>query len=108
MQMKYVVEYRVHTAGLTYDQNLANMQALVNAFSKWEPEEGLTFHAFVTKLNGASGYALVETADPSVVMSFVSKFSFWNEIEVIPVVDIGEAIRLGTESRVWARAASSG
>lgn len=105
--MKYMVEYEVRAAGLSHDQNLANQEALVNAFSKWKPEEGLTVHAFLANLNNG-GYVLVEAAEPSVVLSFVSKFNYWNDVRVVPVVDIAEAVTAATESLAWARAALSG
>jgi hypothetical protein len=32
---------------------------------------------------------------PGVVSSFASKFFYWNDIEVVPVVDIAEAVTIG-------------
>lgn len=84
-----------------------NHEALLNAFGKWKPEEGRTVHAFVSNLNNG-GYVLVEAADAGIVGSFVSKFFYWNDIEVVPVVDITEAVTTGSESLAWARAASKG
>jgi hypothetical protein len=104
--MKYMIEYEIRAAGLSHDQNLANQDALVKAFSKWKPEEGLTVHAFLSHLNNG-GYVLVEAAEPGVVLSFVSKFSYWNDIQVVPVVDVTEAVTAATESLAWARAALS-
>ena len=105
--MKYMIEYQIRVAGLSHDQNLAGQEALIKAFGKWKPEEGLTVHAFVSNLaNG--GYVLVEAAEPGVVLSFVSKFIYWNDVEVVPVVDVAEAVTTSTESLAWARAASSG
>ena len=105
--MKYMIEYTVRTAGLSHDQSFAGQEALLNAFGKWKPEEGLTIHAFVASLaNG--GYVLVEAAEPGVVQSFVSKFIYWNDVEVVPVVDVAEVVATAAESLVWARAASSG
>lgn len=105
--MKYMIEYQIRPAGHSHDQNFANQEALINAFGKWKPEEGLTVHAFVSNLaNG--GYVLVEAAEPGVVQSFVSKFTYWNDIAVVPVVDVAEAVTTATESLAWARAASSG
>ena len=105
--MKYMIEYSVRTAGLSHDQNFANQEALLNAFGKWQPEEGLTVLAFVGRLDGDSGYALVEADDPKVVASFVSKYIYWNNVEVIPVVDVEEIVPINLESLAWARAASS-
>ena len=105
--MKYMIEYQVRTTGLTHDQNLANQDALLRAFGSWTPEKGLTVHAFVSNMNNG-GYVFVESDDPSVVYSFVSKFFYWNDVEVVPVVDVAEAVTTGTASLAWARAAASG
>jgi hypothetical protein len=48
--VKYMIEYQIRAAGLSHDQNLARQEALINAFGKWKPEEGLTVHAFVSNL----------------------------------------------------------
>ena len=61
--MKYMLEYKIRTTG-TYDENFAGSEALLNAFGKWKPEDGLTVHAFVSNLAGNGGYVLVEASDP--------------------------------------------
>jgi hypothetical protein len=100
-----MIEYTVRNAGLTHDQNFANSEALLTAFGKWKPEEGLTVHAFVSNLaNG--GYVLVEASDPKVVGSLTSKFNFWNDVKVVPVVDVGESVQVAHASLAWARSAS--
>jgi hypothetical protein len=104
--MKYMIEYAVRTAGLSHDQNFANQDALLRAFGKWQPEPGLTVDAFVGHLNGDSGYVLVQADDPKVVSSFVSKFVYWNDVNVVPVVDIGEIVAINSESLAWAQGAS--
>jgi hypothetical protein len=105
--LKYVVEYEIRTAGLTHDQNMANQDALLKAFGSWKPEDGLTVHAFVSNLNNG-GYVFVEANDPDVVSSFVSKFFYWNDIKVVPVIDVADSVALGTASLAWARKASKG
>lgn len=105
--MKYVIEYEIRTAGLTHDQNFANQDALLKAFGKWTPDEGLTVHAFVSNLNNG-GYVLVEADDPNVVYSFVSKFTYWNDVNVVPVVDVADGVANGTASLAWARSAVKG
>jgi hypothetical protein len=105
--MKYMIEYKIRH-GLNYEENFAGAEALLNAFGKWKPEDGLSVHAFVSNLMGDGGYVLVEASDPKVVVSFVSKFSYWNDAEVIPVVDVGEVIPATSGALAWARAASKG
>jgi hypothetical protein len=106
--MKYMLEYTVRTAGLSHDQNFAGSQSLLTAFSKWKPEEekGLTIHAFVANLSGRGGYVLVEANDPKTITTFVAKYNFWNDISVVPVIDIGESVPINASSLAWAQSAS--
>ena len=48
-------------------QNLTGTEALITAFGKWKPEEGLSVQAFVSNVSGTGGYVLVEANDPKVV-----------------------------------------
>jgi uncharacterized protein DUF3303 len=105
--VKYMIEYQIRTAGLSHDQNLANQDALLKAFGKWTPEQGLTVHAFVSNLDNG-GYVLVEAAEANPVYSFVSKFIYWNDVKVVPVVDVAEGVAIGSESLAWARDAVAG
>jgi hypothetical protein len=104
--MKYMIEYTVRAAGASYDQNIDNQEALLNAFAKWQPDNGLTIHAFVSSLVN-SGYVLVEADDPQVVASFIAKFTYWNDVNVVPVVDVQDAVATGNEAIAWARSATS-
>jgi hypothetical protein len=104
--LKYIIEYTVRTAGLTHEQNFTGSGALLTAFSKWKPEDGLTVHAFVSNLAGNGGYILVEAGDPKVIVAFVSKYTFWNDANVVPVVDIGESVPISSASLAWAQSAS--
>ena len=103
--MKYMLEYKIRTTG-TYDENFAGSEALLNAFGKWKPEDGLTVHAFVSNLAGSGGYVLAEASDPKVIVAFVSKYNFWNDVNVVPVVDVGESVPIAAASLAWARSAS--
>jgi len=105
--MKYVIEYEIRTAGLTHDQNFDNQDALLKAFGKWAPEEGLTINAFLSNLNNG-GYVFVEADDPKVVYSFVSKFTAWNDVNVVPVIDVADGVASGTAALAWGRSAVKG
>ena len=106
--MKYLIEYTVRTAGLSFDQNFAGSEALLSAFSKWKPEDekGLTIHAFVSNLAGRGGYILVETNDPKAITNFAAKYNFWNDVNVVPVLDIVESVPINATSLQWAKQAS--
>jgi hypothetical protein len=105
--MKYVIEFEIRTAGLTYDQNFNNQDALLKAFGKWAPEKGLTIHAFLSNLNNG-GYVFVEADDPTAVYSFVSKFTAWNDVNVVPVIEVADGVAGGTAALAWGRAAVKG
>ena len=104
--MRYMIEYTIRAAGLTHTENFAGAEALLTAFGKWKPEDGLTVHAFVSNLAGNGGYVLVESSDPKVIVSFVSKYNFWNEVKVVPVIEVGDAVPVTAASLGWAQNAS--
>src|SRR5271165_3621201 len=106
--MKYMIEYTIRNTGLTYDQNLAGGEALINAFSKWKPDEGVNIQAFVSKLSNNGGYVLLDADDPKLIAALVSKFNYWNDVEIIPVLDVSEIVPIGQASIVWARSSSKG
>jgi hypothetical protein len=106
--MKYMIKYTVRRIGLTYEQNFADEEALLTAFGKWKPEDGLSIQAFVAKVSGLGGYVLVEATDPKVVTSFIAKFNYWNDVEVVPVIDVSDAVPIAQSALAWARGSSKG
>jgi len=38
----------------------------------------------------------------------LAKYNFWNEISVVPVIDIGESVPINASSLDWAKQASKG
>jgi hypothetical protein len=50
----------------------------------------------------------VEADDPTVVYSFVSKFFAWNDVNVVPVIDVADGVASSTASLAWARSAVKG
>jgi hypothetical protein len=49
-------------------------------------------------LDGNKGYVLRETDDAKLVTAFVTKFSAWNDVSVVPVLDIQQSVRIILES----------
>jgi len=105
--MKYMIEWTVRSAGLTHEENLANQEALIKAFSQWTPEDGLTVHEFLSNL-GDGGYVLVEADDPKVVQAFGSKFFYWNDLTIVPVIDVADGVANASAALDWARNALRG
>ena len=67
----------------------------LQVFSKWSPNEGTTFLQFVARIDGAGGFAVVETDDPALIARDTAIFSAFFDMSVYPVLDIEEAARIG-------------
>ena len=95
--MKYMIEYTIRNTGLTYEQNFAGAEALLTAFSKWKPEDGLSIHAFVSNVSGTGGYVLVEAGALTRLehLNFTSICLRWRSDEI----QVGVALRLGRPRR---------
>ena len=103
--MKFMVEWSTRP-GTTYEDTLTNEEALIRAFAKWAPPEGLTIHSFVMKVGAPSGYILVEADDPRLLAEFAAQYLAWNDAAYVPVMDVGDMVGVYTESLTWARSAA--
>ncbi len=99
--MKYVVAwtYRLNGSAAENEESLRRGLAV---FSKWTQPQGTTYHQFVGRLDGAGGFAVVETDNPAELADVTSKFAIIAEYQIYPVVDIAEAaqaLQQGVEFR---------
>jgi hypothetical protein len=94
--MKYLVKWTARDGGSATDNEAAVRRSLA-VFSKWSPASDATFHQFLGRLDGAGGYAVVETENPASVAEGPAKFGPYFEFEVIPVMDITEGVQILTE-----------
>ena len=106
--MKYMIEYTIRRNGLTYEQTEGNLETLLKTFSKWQPEDGLKVRAFLTAVEGSGGYVLVEASDPKALATFTHKFVSWNDIKVIPVIDVAESAEIAGQTKAWRSQALGG
>jgi hypothetical protein len=88
--MKYVLSWTYRFNG-SAAENEESVRRGLAVFSKWTQPKGATYHAFVGRLDGTGGYAVLETDNPADVSDTTSKFSFIADYEVHPVVDIDQA-----------------
>ncbi len=103
--MKYMIHYSTRQIGMNFEENLESSNALTAVFAQWQPEEGMNVLAFVHALDGNKGYMLCETDDAKLVTAFVTKFSAWNDVSVVPVLDIQESVSIILESNEWTESA---
>ena len=105
--LKFMITYSVRRDGLTAEQNIANSQALIKAFSKWKPDEGLKIHAYLGSVSGNGGFILAETDDARTISAFAGKFLSWVSVRVEPVLDISESVGIGQTALAWAAASAA-
>lgn len=89
--MKYVMSWTFRISG-TAAENQETMRRGLEVFSKWSPPSSTTFHAFVSRLDGNGGFAVVETDNPMDLADATSKFSFLAEYQIYPVVEMDQAV----------------
>lgn len=88
--MKYVVAWTYRMNG-TAAENDESLRGGLAAYSKWSPPQGATYHQFVGRVDGAGGFAVVETDNPADLVETTSQFATILDYQIYPVVDIGEA-----------------
>lgn len=88
--MKYVVAWNYRFSG-SAAENEDSVRRGLSVFSKWAPPESATYHAFVGRLDGGGGFAVVETDNPADLSDTTSKFGFIAEYQIFPVVDIDQS-----------------
>jgi len=95
--MKYAMTWTSRLGASGKDNEEAVRRGL-ELFSKWQPPAGTTFHQFVGRLDGEGGYAIVETDNPTELLTETLKFAPFNSFQIHPVVDMDQ----------WAQAAQQG
>jgi|ERR1700757_4862991 Protein of unknown function (DUF3303) len=95
--MKYVVSITFRLNSSAAD-NEATTRRLLDLYSKWTPPAGTTFHQFVSRLDGAGGFAVLETDSAAEIMETTSKFAPLIEYQIYPVVDVADGVRAAQEA----------
>lgn len=62
----------------------------LQVFGKWAPSETVTFEQFLGRADAKGGFAVVTTDDIYAVVRDMAIFGTWFDMEVIPVVEVGE------------------
>src|SRR5580700_2101013 len=89
--MKYIVAWTFRRNG-TAGEVEADEDRALKVFSKWSPPPETTMHAFLSRVDGRGGYAVVETDSVEALANAPAIFGPWLDYDVIPVVDIQDAV----------------
>ncbi|WP_137146293.1 DUF3303 domain-containing protein [Mycolicibacterium sp. CR10] len=94
--MKYVMTWTPRLNG-SAEENESTTRRGLQLFSKWKQPAGTTFHQFVSRVDGAGGYVVMETDNVADLLDGCGKFLPLNEFQIYPVVDIADWVRAGHE-----------
>jgi len=91
--MKYVVSWEARPSVTEEDARRS-----LTVFSKWSPSHPEHFHAFLARIDGRGGFAVVETDDPSLVLRDTALFSAFFDFSVYPVMEIADSTAIEMET----------
>lgn len=91
--MKYVISWEARS-NVTEESTKRGLMV----FSKWSPTHPEHFHAFLGRIDGNGGFAVVETDDPAEIARDTAPFTAWFEFSVYPVMDIADTAAIGGEA----------
>jgi hypothetical protein len=95
--MKFVLSMTFRLNGSAAENEVA-VRRLLDVYSNWTPPASMTFHQFVSRVDGDGGFAVVETDNPADLIASSSKFAPFLEFETYPVVDIADGVRASHEA----------
>jgi Protein of unknown function (DUF3303) len=72
----------------------------LDRFTKWTPPAGFEFKSHHAAANGR-GYAIVETGSGVHIIEATAPFGDVLEFEIVPVVEIGEAVPILMKANAW-------
>ena len=90
--MKYVVSWTFRIGGSAAD-NEAAVKRLLEVYSKWTIPASMTYHQFVSRVDGNGGFAVVETDNPMDMVGDVMKFGPFLEYQLYPVVEVADSVQ---------------
>jgi hypothetical protein len=104
--MKYVVSMRFLKNG-SAEENKAASREMLDLYSKRKPPAGSTIHQFLGRCDGRGAITVVETDNPADLVDTASKFGAFVEYDVLPVVEIADAVKAAQEAETFLEASSA-
>src|SRR5688500_3109112 len=98
--MLFQINYTTRAGGSAKENEESGKRALA-LFSKWEPPKGMEVKSFYACADGKGGTVMVETDDVKTLVDGPAKFGAVNDFDIVPMIDIGEAVPILTEALAW-------
>lgn len=99
--MKYVVSWEARPS---VTEEAAKRSLTV--FSKWSPSHPEHFQAFLGRLDGNGGFAVVDTDDATEIAKDTAPFMPWFEFHVYPCLEIADSAAIETEALAFLESVS--
>jgi Protein of unknown function (DUF3303) len=99
--MLFQINYTTREGGSAQENEASGKRALA-LFSKWSPPAGFDIKSFHARADGRGGTLVVEANDVTVLAEGTAKFGAVNEFEIVPILDITEAVTIYAEAAAWA------
>jgi hypothetical protein len=98
--MLFQINYTV-LAGGSAKQNEESARRAQALFAKWTPPAGMEIKSFHARADGRGGTVVVEANDVKVLLDGPAKFGIFNDFEIVPILDITEAVAVQSEALDW-------
>ena len=79
----------------------ARQERSLQIFTEWTPPKGLDFRAHYLRADGNGGIAIVEADAATVIGEAVAPFSPFFEYEIVPLMEVEEAIPVLMRAIEW-------
>lgn len=99
--MLFQINYYTRAGGSASENEASGKRALA-LFGKWSPPTGMEIKSFHARADGRGGTLVVEAKDAAVLAEGPAKFSAINDFEIVPILDITDAISIYSEATAWA------
>jgi hypothetical protein len=98
--MLFQVNYTARAGG-TAKENEESARRTQALFAKWTPPPGMEIKSFHARADGRGGTVVLEADDVKVLLDGPAKFGAVNDFEIVPIIDITEAVAIQNEALDW-------
>jgi Protein of unknown function (DUF3303) len=98
--MLFQVNYTIRAGG-SAKENEAAARRLQALFAKWSPPAGMDIKSFYARADGTGGSLVLEADDAKVLLDGPAKFGIFNDFEIVPILDISEAVAIQNAALDW-------
>jgi hypothetical protein len=103
--MLFQVNYTARAGGSAKENEKSARRAQA-LFAKWTPPPGMDIKSFYARADGRGGTVILEADDVKALLDGPAKFGAVNDFEVVPILDITEAVAVQNEALDWAASIS--